>query len=174
VRRLIFFFVIVLFSASVFAQSAQKIGYVNSQTILEQYPAAIKAKSDLDAIVAKWRQEADSMQTALQQFYADYQKQANTMTPEKQRESQQKLVMKDQEIQQFQQQKFGQPNGEYYQKENQIMGPVKQKIFEAIEKVAKEEGLNFVFDKTGDVVLLYADADTDITFKVLDKLKRGK
>ena len=43
-----------------------------------------------------------------------------------------------------------------------------------IQEVAKEEGMNFVFDKAGDVLLLYADAQYDITYKVLDKLKRGK
>jgi outer membrane protein len=50
---------------------------------------------------------------------------------------------------------------------------VKKKIYAAIEKVAKEEGMQFIFDKSGDILLLYADEAFDITFKVLDSLKRG-
>ncbi|MDP3442819.1 MAG: OmpH family outer membrane protein, partial [Ignavibacteria bacterium] len=61
-------------AAVVSAQTAtQKIGYVDSEIILAQYPAAIKAKSDLDGLVAKWRKEADSMGVELQKSYADYQ-----------------------------------------------------------------------------------------------------
>lgn len=176
-KKALLFLVLIAFSAS-FAQNTntetQKIGYVNSEVILAQYPAAIKAKGDLDALVAKWRKQADSMATEYQNAIADYQKQSGTMTPDKQKEWQQQIVGKEQKIQSFQQQKFGQPNGEYFTKQDELMTPVKQKIFDAIENVAKEEGLKFVFDKAGDVVLLYADAGADVTFKVLDKLKRGK
>lgn len=173
--------VIILFvflTATVFAQTQQtnplKIGYVDSEIILAQYPEAIKAKSDLEAMVSKWRKEADSMAADLQNAYAEYQKQAQTMTQEKQREAQQKIIEKEQKLQQYREQKFAQPNGEYFVKQEQLMTPVKQKIFKAIEDIAKEEGMNFVLDKAGDVVVLYADPSFDITFKVLDRLKRGK
>ncbi len=169
---------LILISAAVAVGQTQpfqlKVGYVDSETILAQYPAAIKAKSDLEALVAKWRQEVDSMTADLQQAYAEFQKQAQTMTPDKQKEAQQKLVEKDQKIQQFREQKFSQPNGEYFVRQDQLMAPVKEKVFDAIEQIAKEEGMHYVLDKAGDVVVLYADPQFDITFKVLDLLKRGK
>jgi len=59
------------------------------------------------------------------------------------------------------------------QKQEEIFNPVKKKIYTAIEQVAKSEGMQFVFDKSGDIVLLYADSSFDITYQVLDKLKRG-
>jgi outer membrane protein len=74
----------------------------------------------------------------------------------------------------FEQEKFGQQEGELYLKNEELFAPVKAQIIEAIQEVAKEEGMNFIFDKTGDVLLLYADENFDMTFKVLDKLKRGK
>ncbi len=174
-KKIIFFLFI---ASALFAQTQQstqlKIGYVDSEVILAQFPEAIKAKSDLEALVSKWRKEADSMATELQNAYADYQKQAQTMSPEKQREAQQKIIEKEQKLQQYREQKFAQPSGEYFVKQEQLMAPVKQKIFKAIEDIAKEEGMNFVLDKAGDVVVLYADPSFDITFKVLDRLKRGK
>ncbi len=162
----------VLLTTSIFAQ--QKIGYVDSQVILNQYPEAVKAQSDLDGMAAKWSRQIDSLSQALQKNYEDFQKQSTTMTQDKQREIGQQLVRKEQEIRDFQQQKFGQQNGELYRKQEELLSPIKEKIFDAIDKVAKEEGLQFVFDKAGDVILLFADEQFDITFKVLDKLKRGK
>lgn len=175
-RSILFLFFV--FAVSTIAQTQQplslKIGYVDSEIILEQFPEAIKAKSDLEGLVTKWRKEADSMTTVLQTAYADYQKQASTMTPEKQKEAQQNIVGKEQSLQQYREQKFAQPNGEYFVRQEQLMAPVKQKIFKAIDEIAKEETMHYVLDKAGEVVVLYADAQFDITFKVLDRLKRGK
>lgn len=154
--------------------AALKIGYVDSEVILAQYPEAIKAKSDLDGLVAKWKKDVDSMTTELQKSYADYQKQAQTMKQDAVQKLQQSLAEKDQKIQQYRDQKFSQPNGEYFQRQDQVMKPVKEKIFKAIDEISKEEGMQFVFDKAGDVVLLHADPQFDITYKVLDRLKRGK
>jgi len=172
VKRYLIFLVLIS-AVTVFAQSPQKVGYVDSQIILTQLPEAIKAQSDLDALTQKWSNQLDSMKMALQQQYADVQKQIATMTEEQKQVKQKELIDKEQQIYQFQNQKFGQQNGEIYQKQETIFAPVKEKIYAAIEKVAKEEGMQFIFDKSGDILLLYADEAFDITFKVLDSLKRG-
>jgi outer membrane protein len=182
VKRIILFAIIV-FATTIFAQTQTttpaattilKLGYVDSEVILAQYPEAIKAKSDLDGLVAKWRKDVDSMTQNLQKAYADFQKQSTTMKQDQQQTAQKSLVEKDQKIQQYKDQKFSQPNGEYFQKQDQVMKPVKEKIFKAIDEVSKEENMQFVFDKAGDVILLKADPQYDITYKVLDLLKRGK
>jgi len=177
VKRSIFI-LLILSAVSVFAQNQQtislKVGYVDSEIIMTQFSEAIKAKSDLDGLVAKWRKEADSMTTVLQTAYNDYQKQSSTMKPEQQREAQVKIVEKEQEIQRYREQKFSQPNGEYFVRQEQLLAPVKQKVFKAIDEIAKEENMHYVLDKAGEVVVLYADSQFDITFKVLDRLKRGK
>jgi outer membrane protein len=170
------YFIVLLFLISgitlSFGQS-QKIGYVDSQVILNQLPEAIKAQSDLDALTNTWSSQLDSMKQAYQQAIANYQKQQASM-PEDQKASRQKdIVAMEQAMYTFQQDKFGQPNGAIYQKQEEIFTPVKQKIYAAIGTVAKEEGMQFVFDKSGDIILLYADATFDVTYKVLDKLKRG-
>jgi len=166
-------FILLVSAITLYAQSPQKIGYVDSQIILTQLPEAIKAQSDLDALTNQWSNQLDSMKLALQQQYADVQKQLATMTEDQKQIKQQELIAKEQEIYQFQNQKFGQQNGEIYLKQETIFEPVKKKIYTAIEKVAKEEGMQFIFDKSGDILLLYADEAFDITFKVLDSLKRG-
>lgn len=171
-KYLLIFFA-VLFSISAFAQSQLKLGYVDSETILNQFPEAIKAQGDLDALTNKWSAQVDSMTLAYQQAIADYQKQQEMLTDEKKLEAQQRIVGMEQQIMDFRRQKFTQGTGEIFREQEKIFSPIKTKIYDAIEKVAKEENMQFVFDKSGDIILLYADAAFDITFKVLDKLKRG-
>ena len=171
---------LIIFAGIVSAQTQNnqttqlKIGYVDSEVILAQFPEAIKAKSDLDGMVAKWRKDLDSMQTDYQKVAGEYQKQAETMKKEDLQKAQVKLQEKEQRYTAYNQSKFSQPNGEYYQKQTQVMNPVKEKIFKAIDEISKDENMQFVFDKAGDVILLKADAQYDITYKVLDLLKRGK
>ncbi len=160
-------------STSMFAQG-EKIGYVDSQIILTQYPAAIKAQGDLDALTNLWSAQIDSMTLEYQQALSNYQQQASVMTEEQQLAAQQTIVGMEQRVVEFRRQKFSQPDGEIFQKQENIFAPVKTSIYDAIQKVAMEEGMKFIFDKSGDILLLYADSSFDVTFKVLDQLKRGK
>jgi outer membrane protein len=166
--------VLLLTGSSIFAQQQLKIGYVDSQIILTQLPEAIKAQGDLDALTNKWTAQIDSMTKELQDSYADYQKQQGTMKDDKKQAIQQQLVEKQQTIETFRRQKFGQGQGEIYKENEKIFAPIKDKVYKAIASVAKKENMQFVFDKTGDVLLLYADSTFDITYQVLDSLKRGK
>ena len=173
-NKYIFSLAVILFSCSLaFAQTAQKLGYVDSQTILTQLPESIKAQGDLDALTNKWTAQLDSMTQAYQSNLANYQKQANTMPDDKKLTAQQNLIAQEQSLIDFRRQKFAQGTGEIYKKQEELFNPVKEKIYKAIEEVAKREGMQFVFDKSGDIILLYADASFDITYQVLDKLKRG-
>jgi outer membrane protein len=156
-----------------FAQSQLKIGYVDSEVILTQFSESIKAQGDLDALTNRWSAQLDSMTLGYQQSIADYQKQAETMNDAKKTEAQQKIVKMEQDIMDFRKTKFTQGTGEIYKKQEELFAPIKAKIYAAIEKVSKEESMQFVFDKSGDIILLYADSSFDITFKVLDRLKRG-
>lgn len=174
-KKLSLLFFLVLATTAIFAQNqtqpaVQKIGYVDSGVIMQQFPEAVKASSDLEALRIKYGKQLDSMSTALKTEVADFQKKAATMKDAAKNDLQSKLMAKDQALTQFQQEKTTELNT----KREQMLAPIKEKVFKAIEETAKTEGMNFVFDKYGDAVLLFADSSTDITYKVLDKLKRGK
>jgi outer membrane protein len=141
-----------------FAQTPIRIGYVDSEVILTQFSESIKAQGDLDALTNKLSAKLDSMTLSYQQSIADYQKQAETMNDAKKTEAQQKIVKMEQDIMDFRKAKFTQGTGEVYKKQEELFAPIKAKIYAAIEKVAKEENMQFVFDKSGDILLLYADS----------------
>ena len=172
-KSYIFGLAFLLLSINAFAQTPLKIGYVDSEVILTQFSEAIKAQGDLDALTNRWSTQLDSMTQSYQQSIADYQKQSETMNEAKKLEAQQKIVKMEQDIMEFRKTKFTQGTGEVYKKQEELFSPVKAKIYAAIQKVAKDENMQFVFDKSGDILLLYADSAFDITYKVLDNLKRG-
>ncbi len=164
---------VILFGTNfIFAQSL-KIGYVDSQVILTQLPEAIKAQGDLDALTNQWSAHLDTLRANYQQDLADYQKKADKMPDKEKLKYQQQLVDEENNIVNYNKEKFAQGSGEIYKKQDEIFGPVKTKIYKAIKEVAKKEDVKFVFDKAGDVVLLYADPQYDLTYKVLDMLKTG-
>lgn len=174
-KSYIFGLAFLLIGINAFAQTTTqlRIGYVDSEVILTQFSEAIKAQGDLDALTNKWSAQLDSMTQVYQQSIADYQKQVATMNEAKKNEIQQKIVKMEQDIMDFRKNKFTQGTGEIYKKQEELFSPVKAKIYAAIKKVAQDENMQFVFDKSGDIILLYADSAFDVTFKVLDNLKRG-
>lgn len=173
-KVILLFAAMVLFVSTANAQGNQKIGYVNFQLIMEQYPPAIKAQSDLEALIAKWSATLDSMRTSIQTRARTAEQQRATMTEQQLKQIENELILDQQKMVQFEQQKFGQQNGELYIKESEIMGPIRSQVLDAIDLVRKEQGMNFVFNKRKEAAfLLSADPQFDLTFKVLDMLNRG-
>ncbi len=166
----IFVFALVFFFAGVLSVSAQlKIGYIDSDTIMKKLPDAQDAQKKLDNIIQEWQDELKKIKREWKTKYDDYEKKKLTMSPQRRAEVEKELVSLENKISDFREKKFG-ANGELFKKEDEIMKPVQNKIFNAIQEVAKEEDLDFVFDRSGDILFLYAKEKYDITNLVLDKL----
>lgn len=154
------------------ASAQQKIGYVNSEKVLAELPEAKQAQAQLEGVVKGWQDELEKMSKALQSKYEDYQKQQSMMNDATKQTKQKELVDEEQKINQYKQDKFGQ-QGELAAQREKMMKPIQDKVFRAIERVAKEQKLAFVLDKATDIPVLYADPQFDYTYKVIDNLKRG-
>jgi len=161
-------FVLIVFSIPSFAQL--KIGYVDSNTIMDNLPDAQDARQKLDDLVKEWQDELNKKEAAWKAKYDDYEKRKLIMTDQTRSEMETELMNMEKDISDFREKKFG-TNGELFQKQDELMKPVQNKIFNAIQDIAQEEDLDFVLDRSGDVMLLYAKEEYDITNKVLDKLK---
>lgn len=154
-------------------KSALKIGFVDSDVIFQQYPEAQEVQKKLDAMIRGWQDEIDRMTQEYQTNLQDYQQKQALMTEPAKQKTEQDLISLRQKILDYQNQKLGQ-NGELSQQQDKLLGPVKEKIIKAIEEVAKEESFHFILDRNDQfLIVLYGDARFDVTFKVLDRLKRG-
>lgn len=150
-----------------------KLGYVDSQKIFEGLPEAQEAQKVLDAQLAVWQDSLETMSRNFQTEVETYQAQQGMMAEAKKEETLQRLTRMEQEIREYRNTKFGQ-TGEAARMRQSVLGPLQDKVLKAIQAVAKEEGLSFVFDKIEEAtIVLYAQEKHDYTFKVLDMLKRG-
>lgn len=168
----VFYVLILFFSANVFAQVQVKVGIVDSEVILAQLPDYKTAQDKLNEIIKGWQAVLDSLTTDYQMRLESYRKQESMMTEDNKLKAQQDLIKMEQDILGYRQKRFGQ-QGDIVTKQEELLAPIKKKIINMIEKVAKEEKITLVLDKAGDVVVLFSDPSFDITFKVLDRLKRG-
>ena len=92
------------------------------------------------------------------------------MTEETKKDIEAEITKMQNDIDHYRDQKFG-TRGELFQKQDELMKPIQNKVFSVIKEVAQEQDLDFVFDRTSDVTLLYAKEQYDITPLVIDKLK---
>ena len=169
---LIFLFSLALCS-EMHAQS-QKIGYVNSTKIFAELPEAQEAQKRIDALTKPVQDSLEAMQNTLQARYEDYQKREGLLNEAAKKAEQQALIELERKYNLFRAEKLG-SEGELAKQTEKVINPIREKIKQAIANVAKEERYSFVFDKTDQLlVLLYGDPNHDLTFKVLDRLKRGK
>jgi outer membrane protein len=171
---ILFAALVVLVGTTAAQTKSAKIAYVNSETILRELPEAVAVRQELEATIQSWQEELEKMGKELQEGVADYQKKQAMMDPKTKAEREQSLQELQQRAREFQQKKFDQREGEAVKLREQKFAPVQAKVLKAIAVVAKEDGFSYVFDKLENATnLLYADAQYDLTYKVLDRLKRG-
>jgi outer membrane protein len=165
-------FLVIFFSVvfTIAAYGQLKIGYVDSDAIMDNLPDAQDAHQKIDALVQEWQTELNKMESSWKAKYDDYEKRKLIMSDQTRVELEAELVKLEQGMTEYREKKFG-TNGELFQKQDELMKPVQNKVFTAIQEVAKQEDLDFVFDKSGDIMLLYAKEQYDLTQTVLEKLK---
>ncbi len=155
---------------TVSANAQSKIGYINSESIMQTLPEAIDAQKTLDGLVAQWEAELQKMQTDWKKKYDEYDKKKLILTDVARADQEKDLRALDQSIQDYRNKKFGQ-NGELFQKQNEIMKPIQNKIFQVLEDIAKEDNYDYIFDKSGQVLLVYANEKNDLTAKVIQRMQ---
>jgi len=160
--------ILFLFTAPLWSQS--KIGYVDSDAIMDKLPDAQDAQAKLDVFIKDWQAELAKLEADWKSKYDDYEKRKLIMSDQTRAETEAELVKLEKKVGEYREKKFG-ANGELFQKQDEIMKPVQNKVLNAIKEVAQEEDLDFLFDRSGDVMLLFAKEKYDMTNKVLAKLK---
>lgn len=151
------------------SQAQQKIGWINSSAILEKLPEAQDAQRQIDNLVAEWQGELAKMQNDWQKKYEEYDKKKLILTDQLRVQSEKELQDLDKKIADYRTKKFGQ-NGELFNKQNELMKPVQNKIFKVVQDIAKEDDYDYIFDKSADIILMYSKDKYDLTAKVLERV----
>ena len=151
---------------------AQKFGYVNTNFILNKMPEYNSAKAEIDKLSQGWQEEIQTMQQDIAAMYAALQAEEVLLTPEMKEERENTIKKKEDYLKEYQKKVFG-FEGLFFLKKKELIKPVQDKVYEAVEKVAREHRLQIVFDKSGELVMIYTDPIHDYTDYVLEKLDLG-
>ena len=150
----------------------QKFGYVDTDFILSKIPEYQEAQQEIGIISLSWQDEIQNMYQEIEGMYSALQAEEVLLTKEMKDERIAGIRKKENEVKEYQKKIFG-FEGLFFLKKKELVKPVQDKVFEAVEKVAKDHRLQIVFDKSGDLVMIYTDPIHDYTDFVLDELGLG-
>lgn len=163
----------VLFIAVAFmltsAVSAQKYAYIDSDYILNNVPEYQDAQSQLDELSEKWQKEIEVKFNEIDALYKKYQADVVLLPADMKKKREEEIISIEKEVKQYQQEKFGQ-SGELFQKRQELIKPIQDKIYNALEEIAKAKNYAFVFDRSNGASIMYANPKFDISDDVLDEL----
>ena len=151
------------------AAAQQKIGYVDTQSILEQLPEYATVQQKLDQLEKKWRAEIQDQREKVQKLKNEFQASELLYTEEERKQKRRAIEKAQKTVEQLRQRYFG-PEGQLYSRQKKLMRPIQERVLSATEEVATTEGFDYVFDKSEKVLFMYAREEYNLNDQVLREL----
>ena len=149
--------------------SAQRFAYVDTEYILDLMPEYKSAQKQLEQLSEDWQKELEKKQQAIDKIIKDFQAEQVLLTEELRKKREQEIKDKEKELKDYRNQKFGY-EGELFKKRQELIKPIQDKVFDAVQKIAKQNALDFIFAKSGELIMLYSNAKYDKSDEVLSEL----
>ena len=157
------------FSAN--AQRGVRIGYIDTEYILQNVPEYQEANSQLAKKVQQWKSEIETKLNAIQQKKNELDNESVLLTKELYDERFEDISFEEAEVLDYQQKRFG-PEGDLMIQKRQLIEPIQDQIFAAVQEIAETKSYDFVFDRSADVVMLYSAERYDMSEQVLRTITR--
>ncbi|HEX5169829.1 MAG TPA: OmpH family outer membrane protein [Cyclobacteriaceae bacterium] len=151
---------------------AQRFGYIDTDYVLNKMPEYKKAQEEISQLSQGWEKEVQDMDKNIQSMYSALQAEQVLLTDEMRKERNEAIQKKEAELKEYQKKVFG-FGGLFFLKKQELVKPVMDKVWDAVEKVAKQNNLAIVFDKASQLVMIYTDPRYDYTDFVLEELGLG-
>ena len=160
------------FTTSIKAQRGARIGYIDMEYILENVPEYQEAKNQLASKVQKWKRDMDKMLQEIEQLKLNLSNERILLTKELIEEQEEEIKLLEDELFEYQQNRFG-PNGDLDIQRRQLVKPIKDQVFNLVQELAEAKKYDFIFDKSADVVMLFAAKRNDMSDQVLRSINRA-
>jgi Skp family chaperone for outer membrane proteins len=165
---------VLLFSVTTFwSQRNQIIAYIDMEYILENVPEYLQAQNTLDAKIAKWRKKLDDQARHIEVLKSDLSNEKAILTKDLIEEKEEEITIKQEELRRLESLYFG-PNGDMFLVRKQLVKPIQDQVYNAIQSIAKRKKYDFVFEKSSDLVMLYSNKKYDISGLVLSSIDRTR
>ena len=161
-----FFSIMVLSSTSV---QAQKYAIIDTRYILDKMPDYKEAQKQLDNVAEGWQKDIDSRQADLDKMYQNFEAEQVMLTEELRKKREDQLYNKEKELRDLQRKRFG-FEGDLFKKRQELIKPIQDKVYNAVQKMAVTRGYDFVLDKSEGITIIFADPKLDKSEDVLKDL----
>jgi len=149
--------------------NAQKFAYVDTQYILDNIPEFAEAQAQLDELSNQWQKEIETKFAEIDKMYKDYQAQSILLPEDMKKKKEQEIVDREKDAKSLQRTRFGK-DGDLFKKRQELVKPIQEKIYNAIQEIANNNNYAVVFDKGGSLTMMYANPKYDISDDVLDNM----
>ena len=150
-------------------QAQQKIGYIDSEYILDKTPEYATVQQKVDRLAQDWEAELRQKQVEVEELFREYQARELLYTNEERQRKREEIVQAEEEVERLRVRYFG-PEGDLFVQQDQMMRPIQERILTAIEEVATRDGYDYIFDKSGDFLFLFTREQHNISDQVLEQL----
>lgn len=165
-KSVVFLMMMVLFALPSFAQ---KYAYIDSEYILGNMPEYVEAQAELDRLAAEWQKEIEVQFTRIDSMYKKYQVESITLPANMKKKREEAIIAAEKEAKDLQKKRFGK-DGDLFKKREELVKPIQDRVFTAIDEYAKDRGYAFIFDTAGSMTIVYADPKWDINEEIMNKL----
>lgn len=152
-----------------FASSAQKYGFIDSEYILNKLPEYKDAKERLDKLAERWTKEIEERYQVIKIKKNNFLREEDLLPADEKKKREEEIATLESEAMQMQKTRFG-VNGDYFQKRQELIKPIQDKIYEAMQTIASKRNYSFIFDKANQSNLIFADSKFDLSNEVLKEL----
>ncbi|MCH2491088.1 MAG: OmpH family outer membrane protein [Flavobacteriales bacterium] len=155
------------------AQRGARIGYIDMEYILENVPEYTEASMQLEGKVMKWKQDIEKKSKEIDQMKLNLSNERVLLTKELIEEREEEIKIKEDEMLEYQQDRFG-PNGDLFIQRRQLVQPIQDQVFNIVQEIAENKKYDFIFDRaSGDLQMLFAAERNDISDQVLRSINRA-
>ena len=158
-----------LFAFASVATFAQKFAYVDSEFILESIPEYADAKTEVDELSMQWQRDIEVKFAEIDQLYKNFKAEAVLLPEDIKIKREEEIISKEKAAKDLQRKRFG-TDGDLFKKREELVKPIQEKIYSAIESIAASDNYAVIFDKAGSVSMMYSNPRYDISEDVLDKM----
>lgn len=151
---------------------AQRFGYIDTEYILNKMPEYKEAQNEINMLSQGWEKEIQEMSKGIEAMYSELEAERVLLTEEMRKDRTDLIRQKEEDLKAYQKKVFG-FDGLFFLKKQELVKPVMDKVWDAVEKVSKQNNLAIVFDKASQLVMIYTDPRYDYTDFVLDELGLG-
>ena len=171
-KKSYFFILLFLTSTFIFGQRGIKIGYIDTEYILENLPEYNQISKRLEEKAGDWKKEIEERSRKIDQKKESLKSERILLTSEMIEEIEEEILIDEEELSEYQQKRFG-PRGDLIIQKQQLIQPIQDQIFNAIRELAKSRNYDFIFHKSADIVMLYSDKRYDVSDQILRTISRA-